>query len=99
MLKFMIPRMDTQIKEYAHRKGIDWQRDKAQMLLMPQKQRMDLERLETQLKRSAERLAKLLADRKLMVVKSPIDWSGPTTASRSAAIRRFQQRRGNAPSP
>ncbi len=73
MLKYMIPRMDTQIKEYAERKAIDWEKDKAQLPLTLQKQRLELEKLKSQQTRSAERLQKLLADRKLMVVKSPID--------------------------
>jgi multidrug efflux pump subunit AcrA (membrane-fusion protein) len=72
-LKYLIPRLDTQIKEYAQRKAVDWERDKAQFPLMLQKQRLELERLKTQHNRSAERLTKLLADQKLMVVKSPID--------------------------
>jgi HlyD family secretion protein len=71
-LKYLIPRMDTQIKEYADRKAIESEKDKLQLPLMLQKLRLELERLKTQAARSAERLQKLLADQKLMVVKSPI---------------------------
>ena len=72
-LKYLIPRLDTQMKEYADRKAIDWQKDKVQLPLVLEKQRLDLEKLKTLQARSAERLQKLLADRKLMEVKSPID--------------------------
>jgi len=72
-LKFSIPRMDVQVKDSTQRKAIDWEKGKVELPLALQKQRLELEKLKIQRVRNDEKLKKLLADRELMTVKSPID--------------------------
>jgi HlyD family secretion protein len=72
-LKFAIPRTDELVKEAARRKSLDWEKNKIELPLALKKQRLELERLHVQRERSEEKLKKLLADRELMTVKSPID--------------------------
>ncbi len=72
-LKFTIPRVEDRVKESAQRRSIDLEKSKVALPLAVKKQRLDLERLRVQFERSGERLKKLEADRRGMVVKSPID--------------------------
>ena len=61
------------MKESAQRKSLDWEKNKVELPLALQKQRLELEKLRVQRERADDRLKKLLADRELMTVKSPID--------------------------
>ena len=72
-LKFSIPRMDDTVKESARRKSLDWEKNKIELPLAVQKQRLELERLRVQRERAEDKLKNLLADRELMTVKSPVD--------------------------
>ena len=72
-MKFTLPRMEDMVKESAQRTSLNWKKDKVELPLALQQQRLELEKTRVQRKRSEEKLDKLLADRKLMTVKSPID--------------------------
>ncbi len=72
-LKFSIPRMGEQVQELTRRKMLDAEKNKAELPLALQKQRLDLKKLRVQWERTDEKLKKLLGDRELMIVKSPID--------------------------
>ena len=72
-IKFAVPRRDAEVKEAARRRSLDWERSKIELPLALQKLRLDLEKLQLQRAQAEERLKKLLADRELMTVESPID--------------------------
>jgi HlyD family secretion protein len=72
-LKFNLPRAEELVKDSARRKSVDWEKNKVELPLALQKQRLELERLRVQRERLDERLKKLVADREMMIVKSPID--------------------------
>jgi len=71
MLKFGLPRAEDMVKESAQRRSLDWEKNRVDIPLAQQKQRLELERLRIQRERVDERLKKLVADRELMTVKSP----------------------------
>ena len=73
ILKFSLPRADDTIKESARRKSLDWEKTRIEIPLASQKQRLELDKMRVQRERLDERLKKLVADRELMTVKSPID--------------------------
>jgi HlyD family secretion protein len=72
-VKYTIPRREASINDLAKRKSLDWEKNKVELPLALQRQRLELEKLRLQRERSDDRLQKLLGDRKLMTVKSPID--------------------------
>jgi multidrug resistance efflux pump len=72
-LKFSIPRMGEQVKEMTQRKVLDAEKNKIELPLALQKQRLELKKLRVQWERTDEKLKKMLGDRELMTVKSPID--------------------------
>ena len=72
-LKFSIPRAGQLVEESARRKSLDWQKNKVELPLALEKQRLELAKLRLQRQRAEEKLKKLQADRELMTVKSPID--------------------------
>ncbi len=72
-LKFSLPRVDEQVKELTERKTLDWEKTKIELPLAVQKQRLELKRLQVQWERNDDKLKKMLGDRELMTVKSPID--------------------------
>ena len=72
-IKFAVPRRDDEVKEAARRRSLEWEKSKIELPLALQKLRLDLEKLQLQRAQTEERLKKLLADRELMTVESPID--------------------------
>jgi multidrug resistance efflux pump len=72
-LKFSIPRAAEQMKEMAQRRVLDAEKNKVELPLALQKQRLELKKLHVQWERNDEKLKKMLGDRELMTVKSPID--------------------------
>lgn len=73
VLKYQLPRMDEQIKDALDRKSLAWNKDRVELPLALDKQRLDVARQKVQLARSKERLKNLLADRELMKIKAPTD--------------------------
>ncbi len=73
LLKYQIPRMDEQIKEAVQRRTLAWSKDRVQLPLALEKQRLDVAKQKVQLARSKERLKNLLADQELMKIKAPCD--------------------------
>jgi multidrug resistance efflux pump len=72
-LKFDIPRAGESIEDSAQRRSIDWEKIKIELPLTVSKQRLELEKLRLAQDKNDDRLKKLLADRDMMTVKSPID--------------------------
>ena len=72
-LQFLIPRTKDNVTDLAQRKQFDWEKNKVEMPLALQKQRLEVEKLRVQRERSDDKLKKLLADREMMTVKSPAD--------------------------
>jgi HlyD family secretion protein len=72
-LAFTIPRVEELINDSVQRKSFDWEKTKVQLPLVLQKQRLEVEKQRVQRERSDVRLKKLLGDRGMMTVKSPID--------------------------
>ena len=72
-LKFLIPRTKDMVKDSAQRKQLDWNKNKVEIPLALQKQRLEVEKSRVQRERSDDKLKKLLADREMMTVKSPAD--------------------------
>ena len=72
-LKFALPRTEEAVKESAQRKSLEWEKNKVELQLAVQKQRLELKKLQAQRERSDDKLKKLLGDRELMTVKSPAD--------------------------
>jgi multidrug efflux pump subunit AcrA (membrane-fusion protein) len=73
LLKYHIPRMDEQIKENVERRTLAWSKDRVELPLNLEKQRLDVAKLKVQIARSKERLKNLLADQELMKIKAPSD--------------------------
>ena len=73
LLKFRIPRADEQIKETVERRSLAWSKDRVELPLTLDKQRLDAAKLKVQNARSKERLKNLLADQELMKIKAPSD--------------------------
>jgi multidrug resistance efflux pump len=73
VVKFSVPRMGEQVNEMAQRRMLDWEKNKVELPLALQKQRLELKKLHVQWERTDEKLRKMLGDRELMTVKSPID--------------------------
>jgi multidrug efflux pump subunit AcrA (membrane-fusion protein) len=71
--KIALPRMGEQMKDAARRKTLDAEKNKIELPLMLEKQRLETKKLRLQWERTDERLRKMLADRELLTVKSPID--------------------------
>ena len=71
--RFGLPRAEEMIKESTLRRTVDWEKKKLELPLAAQRQQLELERLRLQRARTDDRLKKLLADREMMTVKSPID--------------------------
>lgn len=71
--KLNIPRRDVEVREATLRKLQEWEKNKVAIPLELQRQRLELERLQTQRSQTAEKLKRLEADRKEMTVKSPVD--------------------------
>jgi len=72
-LQFSLPRMETAVKEAAERKALELEKAERTAALGTKKQQLELETLRVQRQRNEERLKKLENDRKLLVVRSPID--------------------------
>jgi HlyD family secretion protein len=72
-IMFAVPRVDERVKEATQRKSVELEKNKIELPLAVEKQRLELEKLRVQRERSELRLKKLSADRELMTVKSPID--------------------------
>ncbi len=72
-LKFNIPRADEMIKDITERKSLDWEKNKIELPLALDKQRLELARLRVQRERTEDKLKKFEGDRAMMIVKSPID--------------------------
>lgn len=70
-LKFDIPRKEEQVEESTRRSVLNREKSEAKLPLTLEKQRLDLEKLREQWRKSEEKLGKLLADRKGMTVRSP----------------------------
>jgi multidrug efflux pump subunit AcrA (membrane-fusion protein) len=73
VVKYSVPRAGEQLNELARRKTLDWEKNKIELPLALEKQRLELKKLHVQWERSDEKLKKMLGDRELMTVKSPID--------------------------
>ena len=73
LLKYRIPRADEQIKEAVQRKTLAWSKDRVELPLTLDKQRLDVAKQKVQIARSKERLKNLLADQELMKIKAPAD--------------------------
>jgi HlyD family secretion protein len=73
MLKIRLPRMDIQLKESLERTALAKARAKMALSLDLDRTRDELEQRKNARKRSLEKRAKLLADRELMELKSPVD--------------------------
>jgi HlyD family secretion protein len=73
VLKFTIPRVEELVNESARRKALDFEKNKVELPLTLQKQRLELEKLRVQRERADDKLKKLLGDREAMTVKSPAD--------------------------
>ncbi len=71
--RFDLPRTEEMVNDSALRRTVDWEKKKLELPLALQRQKADLEKLRLQRVRTQERLDKLLADREMMTVKSPID--------------------------
>lgn len=72
-LQFLIPRTKDTVTTSAQRKQLDWDKNKVEIPLALQKQRLEVEKASVQRERSEDKLKKLLADREMMTVKSPSD--------------------------
>ena len=73
LLKYRIPRMDEQIKENVERRTLAWSKDRVELPLALDKQRLDVAKQKVQIARSKEKLKNLLADQELMKIKAPSD--------------------------
>lgn len=73
MTKFNIPRADEMIKDMTERKSLDWEKNKIELPLGLDKQRLELAKIRVQRERAEDKLKKLEGDRAMMIVKSPID--------------------------
>ncbi len=73
LLKYRIPRMDEQIKENVERRTLAWSKDRVELPLTLDKQRLDVAKQKVQIARSKEKLKNLLADQELMKIKAPCD--------------------------
>ena len=73
MTKIAVPRMGEQLKDVTRRKTLDAEKNKIELPLALEKQRLELKKLRVQWERTDEKLRKMLADRELLTVKSPID--------------------------
>jgi multidrug efflux pump subunit AcrA (membrane-fusion protein) len=71
--KIGLPRMGEQLKDAARRKVLEGEKNKIELPLMLEKQRLEMKKLRVQWERTDEKLRKMLGDRELMTVKSPID--------------------------
>jgi multidrug efflux pump subunit AcrA (membrane-fusion protein) len=72
-LKLSIPRMEERVNESARRQKLEWDKDKIDLPLAAQKHRMELKKLRVGRERAEEKLKRLLDDRELLTVQSPID--------------------------
>jgi len=72
-LKFNIPRADEMIKDVTERRSLEWEKNKIELPLALDKQRLEIAKLRVQRERSEDKLKKLEGDREMMIVKSPID--------------------------
>jgi HlyD family secretion protein len=72
-LKFEIPRREEQVKDAARRRSLEWEKNKVDLPLALQRQRLEMEKLRTQRGQMEEKLKRLLADRELMTVKATAD--------------------------
>jgi HlyD family secretion protein len=73
MMKYLLPRMDEQVKDSLQRRNLAWNKDRVELPLALDRQRLDVARQKVQIARSKERLKNLLADQELMKIKSPVD--------------------------
>ncbi len=71
--KIGLPRMGEQLKDAARRKVLEGEKNKIELPLMLEKQRLEMKKLRVQWERTDEKLRKMLADHELLTVKSPID--------------------------
>ena len=71
--KIAVPRMGEQVKDAARRKTLEGEKNKIEIPLALEKQQLDMKKLRVQWERTDEKLRKMLADRELLTVKSPID--------------------------
>ena len=72
MMKFTMPRRDVSQKDSHQRSGLTWSQSKVLLPLALKRSRLDLEKLKVAHEKGGEKLEKLLADQKLMTVKSPM---------------------------
>jgi HlyD family secretion protein len=72
-LKHDLPRTDEKIKDSTQRALLLAEKDKLTLPVTLQKQRLDMEKAKILKARAEERLGKLLADREMLTVRSPID--------------------------
>ena len=72
-LNIQLPRNDVQIKDNTLRRNLAWNKDRVELPLALEKQRLDVAKLKVQMARSKERLKNLLADQELMKIKAPAD--------------------------
>jgi multidrug resistance efflux pump len=92
-LDISMPRIEEAMKDSHRLVELATERSKVTLPAALEQQRLEVEKLEVQLARSEEKLKKLLADQKLMTIKSPVDgsvyygkcvrgrWSGGTSAA------------------
>ena len=98
-LKFAIPRMEVTVKESARRKSLDWEKNKVELPLAVQKQRLELEKLRMQRERSDEKLKKLLADREADDRQVADRRHRVLRQVRARAVQRFDQPGRQSPPP
>jgi len=72
-MRYQIPRRDESIEDQTARAELAWQSARVSLPVNLRKQRLALEQLKETQRRSEEKLKKLLADRELMTIRSPID--------------------------
>ena len=92
-LEISMPRIEEAMKNANRLVELATERSKTTLPIALEQQRLEMEKLEVQMARSEEKLEKLLADQKLMTVKSPVaglvyygkcvrgKWSGGTSAA------------------
>jgi HlyD family secretion protein len=72
-VKYGLPRHDAEVRESTKRRLLDWEKNKVQIPIELNRQRLELDKLRLQRSQTEERLKHLLADRQQMTIKAPID--------------------------
>jgi HlyD family secretion protein len=86
-LKFELPRREEQVKDAARRRSLEWEKNKVELPLALQRQKLEMEKLRTARVQMEEKLKRMVADREGMTVKATADgivYYGKLTRGRSS---------------